>query len=183
MPAIRTNDGRLVDPFHPKPEDVRPRVMLHSISMLNRFTGQSNYPYSVGQHTRNLYRVVPRSLRRAALIHDLSESWFNDIASPVKAHRSLQGYKREEHKAKMFIGEVLEVSAEELDALDYFDKKIYINERNALFTRIDVVGMGDDRVGLNNLPACLLVETDWRLIRAELNGAFIREFGEEVFER
>lgn len=183
MPAIRTNDGRLVDPFNPKPEDVRPRVMIHSISMLNRFTGQSNYPYSVGQHTRNLYRCVPNSLRRAALVHDFSESWFNDIASPVKAHRSMKGYKREEHKAKMFIGHVLNVSPEELEALDYFDKMIYRNERDALFSKIDRLGMGDDRLGLTNIPACLLVETDWRMIRAELNAAFIREFGEEVLDR
>lgn len=183
MPAIRTNDGRLVDPFNPRAEDVRPRVMIHSISKLDRFTGHGDWIYTVGQHEYNLYRHVPKELRRAALAHDLSEAWFNDLASPVKAHRSLKGYKREEHKSKMFICNELGVTERELDAFDHYDKAIYINERNALFANRPLDGgMGDDRVGLD-ISAEHFEERPWRTVRACLWTLFTVEFGQEVLDR
>lgn len=181
MAAIRTNDGRLVDPLKPTPADVRPRVMIHSLSQINRFTGQCNWPYPVAQHEINLYKLVPARLRKAALTHDLGESWFNDLASPVKAE--YDGYREDEEYAKVFISAHLGVSLEELHELDWWDKNIYINERNALFSHIGETGMGDERQGIPDVPTHFFAERNWRDVRRELSSLFISEFGKEVFER
>lgn len=181
MASIRTNDGRLVDPFNPRPEDVRPKVMIHSLSQINRYTGQGDYPYSVGQHTINLYKLAPPYLRKAALVHDFAESWFNDLASPVKAECA--EYKRAEHYAMMFIAQTLSVGIVPMTEIDWYDKAIYINERNALFSVIDTLGMGDDRRGLIKASPKMFVERNWRDVRTELSSLFIHEFGIEVFER
>lgn len=169
MGAIRTSDGRLVDPFNPKPEDIVPKVFIHSISQINRYTGHVKHPYSVGQHTRNLVYIVPRHLRRAALIHDWSEAWFNDLASPVK--RECPEYREAEHNATHFIAEHMGVSMEELEEFDPWDKRIYINERDAGFDyRKDFDDEG--RIGITNMGPWYFAETYWQDIRFDLANEF-----------
>lgn len=148
---------------------------MHSISCLNRYTGHARHPYSVGQHTLNLIRYVPSRLRRAAMVHDWSESWFNDLASPVKAE--LDTYKHAEHDAQRFIAEVMQVSERELDDLDYYDKAIYIDERNALFPPRTNTGMGDDRTGLG-IERRYFAEQNWKDIRTKLFMQFMDLFPE-----
>lgn len=108
-------------------------------------------------------------------MHDWSEAWFNDLASPVKAE--LLNYKDAEHNAQRFIADVMGVSEDELDDLDYFDKAIYIDERDALFPTIHNAGMGDDRIGLG-VGRKYFAETNWKDIRAGLIAEFGRLFPE-----
>jgi hypothetical protein len=189
MASIRTSDGRLVDPFNPKPEDVRPKVIIHALSQINRFTGQAAWPYPVAQHEVNLYRWINNTERnlarrmlmgRTALVHDMAESWFNDLASPVK--KECPEYKRAEHQAMLFIANELDVTERMLEEFDQYDKRIYKDERDALFPIIEEQGMGDDYEKLG-CPEWYFRETDWRSNRAQLSSLFIAEFGREVFER
>lgn len=179
---IRTSDGRLVDPFNPKPEDIRPRVFIHALAQINRFTGHTDWPYSVAQHTINLYDAVPHELRRAALVHDFAEAWFNDLASPVKVRNVV--YKRHETKAMFYIASELGVSAAELEMLDPYDKNICVDERDALFSKRDktLVGPGDRLPGLG-IKASAFREHHWRTVRDNLGCIFVRHFGSEVFNR
>ena len=180
--SIRTNDGRLVDPFNPKPEDIRPRVFIHALSQLNRFTGHADWPYSVAQHTTILYKHVPTELRRAAIVHDFSEAWFNDLASPVKARNVV--YKRHEKRAAAYIANQLGVTDEELALLDPYDKSLYIDVRNTLFRnrKPELTGMGDERTGLGVNPHEFREQT-WRNVRDMLGCLFVRHFGQEVYNR
>jgi hypothetical protein len=167
MAKIRTSDGRLVDPLNIKTDDVIPEVLIHSICQLNRFTGHAKHPYSVGMHTLNLVRYVPAHLRRAALVHDLQEAWFNDMASPLKAE--MDDYKFYEKKAGDQVAEVMGVHRGELEELDYYDKAIYANERNALFPVIEERGMGDDRGELEDPDGKLRFdEVYWRDVKFNL---------------
>jgi uncharacterized protein len=183
MARIRTNDGRLVDPMNIKPEDVIPRVMIHSLCQINRFTGHADWPYSVGQHTLNLYyylkhymKLHSRDIRRAALIHDMQEAWFNDLASPLKCE--MLEYKAAEHKAALVVRATLGVSSEALEFIDMFDKRMYKNERIALFKNIDELGMGDDYVELPDPQGVLhFYEEPWRMTKSVLLHVFNEEFG------
>jgi hypothetical protein len=169
MAKIRTSDGRLVDPLKIKTEDVIPEVLIHSICQLNRFTGHAQWPYSVGMHTLNLVRYVPAHLRRAALVHDWQEAWFNDLASPLKAE--MDRYKSFEKLAGKTVAFTMGVSFYELEELDYYDKAIYVNERNALFPIIEERGMGDARVGLDDPDGTLRFhEVSWRTVKFQLLG-------------
>ena len=177
MAKVRTCDGRLVDPLDIRPSDVIASVMIHSLCLLNRFTGHTKHPYSVGQHTLNLVQYVPMHLKRAALIHDMQESWFNDMASPLKAE--MQAYRRAEHRAGQVVAHQLGVSQAELDEFDSYDKSIYLNERDALFPLIAEKGMGDDREPLPDRQNVLrFEEVNWATTTRHLNGLFSALFPE-----
>lgn len=174
MGKIRTSDGRLVDPFDIQEDDIRPWVIIPALAKINRFTGQSAWPYSVAQHTFNLYNAVPPHLRRAALIHDFAESWFNDLASPIK--RECLSYKTAEHSASARILRYYHIDPERYDEFDEYDKRIYKDERTVLFPVIDELGMGDQYEPLGISPT-LIAEISWREAERNLRGAFIEEFG------
>jgi 5'-deoxynucleotidase YfbR-like HD superfamily hydrolase len=165
--------------------------MIHALSQINRFTGHANWPYSVAQHEINLYRYVltdraimsphyRKIMLKTALVHDLAEAWFNDLASPVK--RECPEYKVAEHNAMLFISSQLGITAGNLDAFDGYDKRIYKDERNALFSEINELGMGDQYDALG-CPPWYFQERNWRDVRSDLSSLFIAEFGREVFER
>ena len=179
MAKIRTSDGRLVDPLNITPADVIPSVMIHAICLLNRFTGHTVHPYTVGQHTLNLVRYVPKRLKRAALVHDFQEAWFNDMASPLKAE--MQDYKVAEKRAGVVVAHTLGVTMAELDDFDNYDKRIYLNERNALFPIIEERGMGDDRKPLADIRGVLRFEEQrWWFVRDCLAHEFENLFPEHA---
>ncbi|QWY83414.1 hypothetical protein [Rhizobium phage RHph_X3_9] len=173
MGAIRVADGYLTDPYNLRPEDLKLDVLVHSISTLSRFTGHAKYPYSVGQHSINLADFVWRytldhSQYRAAVMHDLSEGWFNDMASPVKKENP--DYRLAEKKAGTFIAGMLGVREYELNTIDQYDKRIYVNERDALFYAVHDTGMGDNLTALPTkyLKPDAFRERNWRDVREEL---------------
>lgn len=165
---IRVFDGTLVDPYNLTETDMKPVVFIHALSCINRFTGHAIHPYTVGQHTRNLALLVPEHLKRVALVHDFSEALFNDMASPIKQQNP--GYRAAEHVVTQQVFSYFGIKFSEHEEFDEYDKRIYINERDALFTgKVDELGMGDARVALDTsrLPQAF-AETDWRKIRNDL---------------
>jgi hypothetical protein len=164
---IRLYDGRLVDPFMLQPEDVVDEVFLHSISLINRYTGATLYPYSVGQHSLILANHVPEHLVRAAFIHDWAEALFNDIASPVK--HQFQNYIDAEEEALQVIFEAKGVDWSLMEELSPFDKRIYKDEREVLFKDIHsaTAGMNDRRVPLG-IDSHFFRERAWRDVREDL---------------
>lgn len=177
LSAIRVLSGHLVDPFDLKKEDI-PRIdFIHSICLLNRFTGHSKYPYSVGQHTYILTNHVPKKLKKAALIHDFSEALFNDIASPVKAR--FHEYRHYEETAQKIIFDYFKVPWSDMEELHDYDKSIFMDERNVLFENIEDqgLGMGDDRKALGIDPEWFK-ETEWRTTKTKLQAEFKWNFWE-----
>lgn len=205
MGKIRVADGTLVDPFRPTLYDIKLDVFAHSLSCINRFTGHAKFPFSVGQHTINLAHVAYCATNgqglnaqhvtdfvRAALIHDTSEVWFNDMAGPVKAESP--DYRKAEKYAGNFIARHLAVPPEALSMLDRYDKAIYANERNVLFPVRHGTGMGDklDPIAEAWMHPEALVERPWREVRRELwhlfqmyfpfNSAFVPFWEQDGFD-
>jgi hypothetical protein len=176
---IRVADGTLVDPYAPTVADVKLDVFAHSLAQLARFTGHAKFPFSVGQHTINLCDTMGRiftnrqtttryHVKRAALSHDMSEVWFNDLSSPVKKENP--DYREAEHQAGLFIAHVLKVPTDALMLLDPYDKRMYKNERTALFPVIDGEGMGDNYIPISDdyIGSHAFIEMNWRSVRASL---------------
>ena len=180
MAKIRVSTGKLVDPFNLQPEDLDPAVMIHSICLLNRYHGHTKHPYSVGQHSCNLYWLVPEHLKSAAIVHDMSEAFFNDVAAPVKY--SCPDYVSAEHAAEQVVMEYFGMTPEIIAELKRYDKDIYINERDYLFPEdMEQHDMGDHRQGLDlkgNPPEVLFGEYPWQVIEMELRGFFSNRFPE-----
>lgn len=167
---IRTFTHRMVDPFRLEVTDIDPVDCIHSISLLNRFTGHSLRPYSVGEHTLNLYHAVPDHLQKAALIHDWSEAYFNDIASPVK--KTMLNYKRHEEEAQRVIFKRMGVDFALTEELHSYDKRICASEMLHLFDP-------PFKHFLAPLPdVCISpVDMNWKSIRRSLANVAEAEFG------
>lgn len=88
---IRTYHGINMDPFNPKPSDIRIDDIAHALSMLCRANGHISHFYSVAQHCLNCEAEAkargfnPR-VRLFCLLHDATECYVSDLTRPVKRH-------------------------------------------------------------------------------------------------
>lgn len=94
---VETVSGRKFYFLDPQPEDFDIHDIAHALSMNCRYTGHSNKFYSVAEHCWQASRFLgdqPVEVQLAALLHDGSEAYITDIASPIKQH--LPDYKKME---------------------------------------------------------------------------------------
>jgi 5'-deoxynucleotidase YfbR-like HD superfamily hydrolase len=81
---IHTFTGLKFYLLNPRPEMIRIEDIAHALSMLCRWTGHTKYHYSVAQHAYYCSLIVRPELALAALLHDSSEAYLNDINRPLK---------------------------------------------------------------------------------------------------
>lgn len=74
------------------------RDIARGLSHTARFSGQTERPYYVAQHSVLVSRMVPPEHALAGLLHDAVESFMADVPSPLK--RMLPGYIELEHRAE-----------------------------------------------------------------------------------
>lgn len=84
--TIRTFTGIYVDFLNPTPEMFNVEDIAHALSMHCRFAGHIPVFYSVAQHSISVAEMVEPEHRLAALLHDASEAYLQDIPSPFKRH-------------------------------------------------------------------------------------------------
>lgn len=88
---IRTYHGINMDPFDPKPSDIRIDDIAHALAMLCRANGHISHFYSVAQHCLNCEaeaqaRGFNARVRLFCLLHDATECYVSDLTRPVKRH-------------------------------------------------------------------------------------------------
>ncbi|PZR17550.1 MAG: phosphohydrolase [Archangium gephyra] len=103
VPWIQTHSGRAVDPINTHPGSLAIEDIAHALSLVNRYTGHTSKPYSVGRHSMTVARLVKmrggsQNAQLLALLHDATEAYLSDIASPVKQHAIFDGYRAAEAK-------------------------------------------------------------------------------------
>lgn len=81
---MQTFTGRHFKPFAPHADDIAIEDIAHHLSLICRFTGAVREHYSVGQHSILVSELVPEQFALDGLIHDASEAYTNDMASPHK---------------------------------------------------------------------------------------------------
>jgi hypothetical protein len=118
---IETFSGRRIEPLNPKPEQICIEDIAHALSLQCRFTGHVRKHYSVGEHSirvallsagcTNKLGHIPawdyKSRRTAlwGLLHDASEAYLCDIASPVKHQPAFALYREAEARLETIIFE------------------------------------------------------------------------------
>ena len=87
---LRTFTGKRFHMLGDDPDEIDIMDIAHALSHVNRFTGHTTHPYSVAAHSifvadivDHLYGFNPERML-AALMHDASEAYLADIASPIK---------------------------------------------------------------------------------------------------
>lgn len=91
--------GTMFHMLDPKPEEMLLIDIAHGLSNICRYNGQCKSFYSVAEHSVWVSHVVPYSLRKAALLHDMSEAWIGDMTRSLK--HSMRKYLRVEEKIMM----------------------------------------------------------------------------------
>jgi len=99
--SIQTFTGRVVRPFNLKPNDVSLEDIAHALSMKTRYTGHGIKFYSVAEHSILMSRWIDEDEDGCvegalyALLHDATETYLPDVASPMKKH--FPGFKELEN--------------------------------------------------------------------------------------
>lgn len=99
--AIQTRTGRMFRPLSPSPSDVCIEDIAAALSKQCRYTGHTSRFYSVAEHSlRVAWRVQELGGSRTdvlwGLLHDASEAYLCDIASPVKRQEEFRAYRKAE---------------------------------------------------------------------------------------
>lgn len=93
-PWIETFTGKHFHFLDPTYDQIDIRDIAHSLAFTCRYTGHSRRFYSVAEHSVLVSYLAVEPL--AGLLHDASEAYITDIASPIKPH--LGNYKELEDK-------------------------------------------------------------------------------------
>lgn len=101
-PWIETFTGKTFYFLDPKPESIDIRDIAHSLAYTCRYTGHSKRFYSVAEHSLYVSYLAANPL--AGLLHDASEAYITDIASPIKPY--LNNYRELEDKLMLRIAGV-----------------------------------------------------------------------------
>lgn len=125
---IRTYTGRLFNPLDPDPEQIDPIDIAHSLSLVNRFTGHTNQPYSVAQHSCLAFDLVFES-KPHALLHDASEAYLADLARPVKKQLEMTAYRKVEKR-------IMDAVFERFDLATEIPEEVHVADSLLLWTEL-----------------------------------------------
>jgi hypothetical protein len=116
----------MVDPFALVDGDFCLLSTANSLGQLNRYTGHCRHPISVATHSYVLSYAVPEHLARAAIIHDMHESFCNDLSRPMKMQ--LPEYCRLEEVVQRQLTAMLGEPWENIEELAEYDSRICSDE-------------------------------------------------------
>ncbi len=98
---IRLYSGQKFYLLDPKPQHVTLEAIVHSLSLICRFTGHTRDHYSVLQHSCLVHDIVPKVLRPEGLCHDFGESLVNDLSTQLKS--LVPQYREIEHNIEVML--------------------------------------------------------------------------------
>lgn len=106
--CMQTNSGRLVNLASMSEEDIDIGDIAHSLAHIVRFTGHISKPYSVAQHCMLVADLCPPEHRLWGLLHDASEAYLGDVATPLKS--MMPGYRGLEEHVQRVIARVFRLT-------------------------------------------------------------------------
>jgi hypothetical protein len=96
--GLKMTSGKIVWPLDFRPDDLDIEDIALGLTRQNRFLGQTRVAINVAWHSINLSHVVPKELKLAALVHDITEAYLMDIPRPLKNHPAFSFFKQAEDK-------------------------------------------------------------------------------------
>lgn len=142
---ILTFSGIMFYPLDPHPEEIDIEDIAVALSRLPRYTGHTRFTYVVGQHSCYVCDILYKkykspSLALRGLLHDGSETYTNDISSPLKKLKLFEEFREVEHRLQACIYKTfgLEEVNEEHDRLvKQADREVFHTEVLTLVKRND----------------------------------------------
>jgi len=124
---IETYSGIKFDFLNPISEQINITDIAHSLSMQCRYTGHCSEFYSIAEHCLLVTELCPDEFKLYGLLHDASEAYLTDVASPIKPF--LQNYKMMECK-------VMNAIYTKYELTEPFPEEVHLADMNAL--RIEI---------------------------------------------
>ena len=110
---IQTYTGKKFYPLSPNVEDVCIEDIAHALSNICRFTGHCQDFYCVAQHSVLVSYICDQSNALYGLLHDASEAYICDVASPIKKTSQFITYRQIESKLQGTICEKFALKSDE----------------------------------------------------------------------
>lgn len=129
--VITTVSGRSVDVVHPEPEMFYIEDIARALAMQVRYIGQVRRFYSVAEHSFFVSMLVGEDPETQlwALLHDASEAYTGDMASPIKHLPEMSAYRLIERRVTATICKCFNLPFREPEIVKYADLGIRINEQ------------------------------------------------------
>jgi uncharacterized protein len=135
--CIQTYSGIWIDLEKPSPEDILVPDVAHHLSNICRFTGAVRRGYSVAQHCCLVSKLVQEDhvwslneLRLQGLLHDASEAYLGDVATPLK--KLLPDYRILEDRMQQAVISRFDLKVKDFEHLKLYDRMALIIERQSL---------------------------------------------------
>ena len=141
---IETVSGTKFYFLNPQEDQIKIKDIAWALSNICRFTGHTKRFYSVAEHSYNVAMLCPPYLALEGLLHDASEAYLNDIASPVK--QFLPEYKEMEEKveraiyAKFMLGMPMSKAVKDADVAQLCHEAYYLLPSQGLDWKERVIG-------------------------------------------
>lgn len=148
---MQTYTGRRFPPEDPKPSDIDPVDIAHSLSLLCRYAGHVSKFYSVAEHCILMSEAVSPENALAALLHDATEAYVVDLPRPVK--RLLPEYQALEGRVWDAIAARFEVDTVIPPEVHEADTRILLTEKALLLPHSEERWPGLD--GIEPLPVVI----------------------------
>lgn len=173
IPYVETYKGHKFEFLCPKPETIDIEDIAHALAMQCRYTGHCREFYSVAEHSVYVARLCPPHLAFTGLMHDASEAYLTDIASPVKPF--LENYFKLEDN-------LMGVLAERFGFIYPFPKEVHTADITQLMAEAENLlpskgeGWGNDAFrGKGYKPACYSPKHAEEMFLAEFERLFYVE--------
>lgn len=128
---VRTFTGKKVHILNPTPDEIDIDDIAHALSMICRFTGHVSQFYSVAEHSLRVAKYASKPNKLWGLLHDASEAYLNDIASPFKRSYPMVGYREIEDRFMSVIAVKYDLGPYP-EEIDQIDKMIVLTEQKEL---------------------------------------------------
>lgn len=130
--VMLTCGGRYVTPLYPFEWEPDVDEIAHALSQTNRFTGHTTVPYSVAEHSVRVASLLPDELQLAGLLHDASEAYLGDMASPLKYHPFFgEAYRSAERALMRRVDETFGVRTDH-ELVHHADRRMLATEKRDL---------------------------------------------------
>lgn len=171
VPSIQTFSGAEFFPLDPNPAHIVPEDIAHGIALKCRYTGQCKFFYSIAQHSVLLHDYLAdlgrdNEVLRWALMHDTTEAYLPDVASPIKKH--IPTFCEIEERLMYAIATRFKMDLPIPSEIKIWDRMMYWRERLELMIEAEWVYAKQDRVNLSQNQIDTIKVEPWSLDRGEL---------------
>jgi 5'-deoxynucleotidase YfbR-like HD superfamily hydrolase len=147
---IETHSGRAVHPLALEADDVTLGDIAHALGNQCRFSGHTRVFYSVAEHSVRVSLLLADwghdvTTQLYGLLHDASEAYLQDVASPIKGTPAFERYREAERMAMKSICHKFELPYRQPTPVTYADRVLLKTEARDLmpFKREHWAGLDD----------------------------------------